>query len=82
MKDGYTWRSSNVHLAKLKYRQAQFYRRPGSFDSVMALRYIFLALELLPDDPVLRKGARLNFGVVERRCERQNAKCRIQLEAR
>jgi hypothetical protein len=55
LKDGYTWRPSNVHLAKLKYPQVQFYRRSGSFDSVMALRYIFLALELLPDDPVLRK---------------------------
>jgi hypothetical protein len=54
-KDGHTWRPSNVHLAKLRYRQAQFYRRPGSFDSVMALRYIVLALELIPDDLVLRK---------------------------
>jgi hypothetical protein len=54
-KDGYVWRPSDVHYAKLIYRQAQFFKRPGSFGKVMALRCINGALDLIPDDPVLLK---------------------------
>jgi hypothetical protein len=58
-KDDYIWRPSNLHLAKLRYCQAQFCKLPDSFGKVMALHCVRLALELLPNDPVLLKERNL-----------------------
>jgi hypothetical protein len=52
-KDGYTWRPKYVHLATLRYRQAQFCKLGGSSGKVMALCFIGWALQLLPGEPVL-----------------------------
>lgn len=58
-KEGYIWNPSDVHLAKLQYRQGYFLRLFGGPDVTMASVFIEQALQLLPDDPVLLKGRQL-----------------------
>jgi hypothetical protein len=62
-KDDYIWRPTDVHLAKLRYRQAQFCKRLGPLHFVKALRHINLALELLPHDPVLLREREAILGL-------------------
>jgi hypothetical protein len=54
-KKNHIWRPSNIHLAKLRYRQAQILRLTGGVLWVEALVLIAEAIELVPGDSVLLK---------------------------
>lgn len=55
----YIWQPSDIHLAKLRYRQGHFLRRVGGPSLTIAYIFIEQELQLLSDNPMLLKERQL-----------------------